>query len=90
MNRQDAEKQLLEGIDTLAAVEHQRWAHWQRYMHNQGIKLEDGALLLPADLVKRWERQMDTPFEELSEDEKDSDRDQVRQYISVIACLLSN
>jgi hypothetical protein len=89
MNREDIEKQLEGGIDTLAAVEHERWAHWQRFMHRKGRSLADGSLLLPAELVARWERQIETPFDKLTEDEKDSDRDQVRQYISAIAALLS-
>ncbi len=90
MNKEEAERQLVAGIDTLAAIEHERWAHWQRYMHSKGRTLSDGSLLLPADLVARWKRQVDTPFAELTEDEKDSDRDQIREYISAIAKLLSS
>lgn len=89
MNSGDVERRLEAGIDLLAAVEHQRWAHWQRYMHGKGRTLADGSLLLPADLLARWETQIETPFDELTEDEKESDRDQVRHYFSAIAALLS-
>lgn len=90
MNRADAEHKLLKGIDTLAAVEHERWAHWQRYVHSKGTRLADGSLQLPANLVARWEKQIATPFAELTQEERDSDRDQVMLSISVIASLLAS
>lgn len=71
-------------IEKLAALEHERWAHWQRYMHDQGARQPDGGLLLPADLVARWERQIETPYSALSEKEKESDREQVRRYLPFV------
>lgn len=72
-------------IDRLAGIEHERWAHWQRYVHDQCERLGDGSLVIPADLVSRWEQQIATPYVGLSELEKESDRDQVRRYLPVIA-----
>lgn len=72
-------------IDDLAAIEHERWSRWQRYMHDQGELQKDGSLLLPERLVRHWEGQIATPFAALSEDEKDSDREQVRRYLGRIA-----
>lgn len=74
------ESQLMEEI---AAVEHDRWSHWQRYMHEQCILQEDGSLTIPPELVTRWTRQLDTPYAELSEDEKKSDRELAVSYIDV-------
>lgn len=71
-------------LDELAAIEHARWAKWQRYVHSRGRKLSDGSLRIPSELVDRWERQIRTPFGELSESEKESDREQVRTYLPVI------
>ena len=76
-------------IDTLAAIEHERWSHWQRYMHEKGKVQADGSLLIPTDLFQRWERQIVTPYAALSEDEKESDRDQVRRYLTIIAEALA-
>lgn len=90
MKKEDIEQQLVASIDMLAAVEHQRWAHWQNYLHSEGTKLADGSLLLPPDLVARWEKQIQIPFENLSDDEKESDREQVQKYIPVVAEILSN
>lgn len=76
-------------VNRLAAVEHERWAHWQRYVHSKCVKGLDGSLTIPAELVGRWERQISTSFDELSESEKESDRIQVHRYMLVITDVLS-
>jgi hypothetical protein len=71
-------------IQRLAAVEHERWAHWQQYVHEHCERLADGSLVIPPELVARWETQIATPYSELSEKEKKSDEDQVRLYLPVV------
>ena len=83
-------QKFLDGLmEQLAAIEHARWSHWQRYLHGKSTKQTDGSLLVPPDLVMQWERQFATPYAELSEKEKDSDREQVRKYLPMIAAALS-
>lgn len=77
-------------VEELASIEHDRWAHWQRYMHSKAQKRADGSLLLPAELVAQWERQIETPYAQLSDAEKDSDREQVQKYLPTIIRFLSN
>ncbi len=84
MEKEQIEAALGGMLELLAAIEHERWAHWQRYMHDKGKLQADGSLLLEAELVQRWERQIATPYSALSEAEKESDRDQVRRYLRVI------
>lgn len=72
-------------LDRLAAEEHERWAHWQQYVHEQCQPGPDGSLIIPAELVHRWTEQINTPFAQLTDAEKDSDRDQVRRYLPIIA-----
>lgn len=80
----------LEGIlDQLAAIEHTRWAHWQQYVHDHGQRRADGSLVLPAELVSRWDRQIGVPFAALDDSEKDSDREQVRRYLPLIVEVLA-
>lgn len=67
-------------FEQLAAIEHERWADWQKYLHSKCDKGLDGALTIPATLVNQWKQQIATPYEFLSEPEKESDRDQVRRY----------
>ncbi len=76
-------------VDRLAAVEHERWAHWQQYMHNQCRSTADGSLVIPAELVARWSSQIATPYGELSEAERESDREQVRRYLPLIIDALT-
>lgn len=66
--------------EQLAAIEHERWADWQKWMHSQCDRTYKGELLIPADLVERWERQINTAYNQLTEQEKDSDRQQVDRY----------
>lgn len=77
-------------LEKLAAAEHERWAHWQRYLHQQCTPGPDGSLTIPADLVRRWTVQIDTPYADLTQAEKDSDRDQVERYLPLIEQALTN
>jgi hypothetical protein len=76
-------------IERLAAVEHARWSHWQNYVHQQCAPSGDGGLTIPAELVERWQAQINTPYEYLSETEKESDREQVREYLPLIEQYLN-
>ena len=51
-------------IEELADLEHQQWAHWTEYMLNN----------LTDENIKRWKQQIKTPYSELTEKEKASDR----------------
>lgn len=85
------EEALASLLETLASLEHERWAHWQRYLHSKCVPQGgDGALLIPAELVRHWETQSATPYSELTEKEKESDREQVRKYLPIIVDTLSN
>lgn len=75
-------------VERLATIEHERWSHWQKYMHGKALKQSNGSLLIPPNLVEQWERQLSTPYSDLSEAEKESDREQVRKYLPVIASAL--
>lgn len=71
-------------IEQLAAIEHERWASWQSYLHGKCERTPDGGLAIPAALVERWERQIATPYADLSDAEKASDREQVMRYWPLI------
>lgn len=71
-------------LEKLAAVEHERWSHWQRYLHEQCEIGPHGSLTIPAELVERWTHQMNATYEDLSEAEKASDREQVERYLPLI------
>jgi hypothetical protein len=76
-------------VERLAEIEHERWAHWQKYVHDQCERREDGSMVIPADLAARWQAQIETPYADLSEQEKDSDREQVQRYLPTIVEALA-
>ena len=90
MDKESVSAALESMLETLATIEHERWSHWQRYMHGKGQVQPDGSLLVPAEFVSRWAKQMDMPYSALSEAEKESDREQVRKYLGTIAEVLGN
>ncbi len=78
-------------IEEFANIEHMRWAKWQAYLHSKCeelIHIGNRSLVIPATLVERWERQIVTPYAELSEQEKASDRGEVEYYIKRFQELL--
>jgi hypothetical protein len=54
-------------------------------MHGCCTRNVDGSLTIPPQLVERWQRQIDTPYAALSEQEKESDRSQVDRYWPLVA-----
>ena len=84
--RQSLERE--QTVELLASIEHQRWADWQQYVHDHCERREDGSLVLPAELVSRWDSQIHTPYSDLTDDEKKSDREQVLRYLPTIIGLL--
>jgi hypothetical protein len=76
-------------IENLAAIEHERWADWQKYIHARCAIVESKHTGhhyqgIPIDLYNGWQRQIATPYEDLSEREKDSDREQVMRYFPLL------
>jgi hypothetical protein len=46
--------------------------------------------VIPAELAARWEVQIETAYAELSEQEKDSDREQVHRYLPTVIDALNS
>ncbi len=75
--------------ETLASIEHERWSHWQRYMHGKCTPNDDGSLTIPRELAQHWAQQMSMPYEALPEDQRASDREQVERYLPAIKQALA-
>ncbi len=78
-----------EVLEELAAIEHDRWAHWQDYLQNLCEPQADGSLRIPSHLVERWTRLIETPYSDLTDEERESDREQVLRYLPTILRALS-
>lgn len=70
--------------EKLAAIEHERWADWQRYFHSKCDRDPDGSLAVPPGYVAALERLIETPYADLAEDQKDNDRREVDRYWPLI------
>jgi len=60
--------------ELLADLEHRQWAHWTRYILDN----------LTPENIERWKRQIDAPYAQLSEKEKDSDREWADKVIALL------
>jgi hypothetical protein len=70
--------------EQLAALDHEQWAGWMNYLFEKSEEGEDGSVIIPKLLVLRWKRQMNTPYTDLSEDEKESDRAEADKVLRLI------
>jgi len=70
--------------EALAAYAHEAWAGWMRYMFSKAEPNADGSWTMPAWAVERWQRQMRTPYAELPESEKASDRKEADEMLSIM------
>ena len=66
--------------EKMADKQHQVWTHWMDYFFSRCTIDSNGNAVVPKDLVERWKRQMATSYENLSESEKGSDRNVVKQF----------
>lgn len=79
--------------EDLAEYAHDAWGGWMKYLFSKGIiqnrynsvtgTFED-ELVLPAWAVERWQRQMNTPYSDLPENEKESDRKEADRMIEIM------
>tara|TARA_B100001094_G_scaffold285593_1_gene299851 strand:- start:242 stop:847 length:606 start_codon:yes stop_codon:yes gene_type:complete len=86
--------------EDLAALEHDQWAHWTKYMlevlepllaYGRGVASVTGEhgwtdrrAIRAIEASVRWKRQIDTPYEALSEAEKDSDREWADKVLAAL------
>ncbi len=75
--------------EKLAEYAHDAWAGWMQYLFSKGeFRQIDGHVgtvwIMPAWAVDRWQRQMNTSYAELSEDEKRDDRVEAGRMLSIV------
>lgn len=71
--------------EVIASLCHEQWSGWTGYQFSKGTFNEDGTWTMPAWAVKRWTRQMNTLFPDLSEEEKNNDRIEADRFLAIIA-----
>jgi hypothetical protein len=69
--------------EQLAAYAHEAWSGWMEYLFSKCDK-QKYELIIPAWAVERWGRQMHTPYADLSDKEKESDRAEADKMLAII------
>lgn len=75
--------------ELLAAYAHESWSGWMKYLFGKSIDLSSGVVVIPGKLVKRWKRQIATPYAELPEYEKESDRAEADKILEIVRSTLT-
>ncbi len=75
--------------EEIATLMHDMWSGRMKYLFakckQQGPgMLSPGGAVIPPWAVKRWKRQMNTSYADLSEEEKDSDRQEADKVLTLL------
>jgi hypothetical protein len=70
--------------EQLADYAHEAWSGWMRYLFEKSQTNPDGSVTIPATLVARWQRQMNSPYGSLPENEKESDRAEADKMLAIV------
>ena len=74
-------------IEQLADLEHTRWSVWQKYLHSKCNVNSFAELVIPYGYVQNLERLIKTPYCELTEKEKESDRVEARKTLALLSTI---
>lgn len=69
--------------ELLSDYAHEAWCGWMKYMFSIAEINDDGTWTMPKWAVERWQRQMNTKYSELPEEEKKSDREEADKILSI-------
>ena len=72
--------------EKLAALCHEQWSDWMKHLfskcHAHVYNKEE--VVIPRWAIDRWKRQMNTPYKDLSEEEKESDRREADKFLEIL------
>lgn len=72
-------------VELLAAHSHdEQWSGWMQYLFSKGTENPDGSFTIPASWYWRWKYQASTPYADLPEDMKESDREEARGILKIM------
>ena len=69
--------------EMLANYSHDAWSQWMKYLFKNGTFNDDGTFTIPGWATHRWSVQSATPYKNLTEKEKDSDRKEADMMIEI-------
>jgi len=69
--------------EEIAALCHEQWSKWMDYLYSKSELNDDGSITIPPNKTRRWARQACTAYHNLSELERDGDREEADKFIEV-------
>lgn len=76
--------------EKIAALQHEQWTGWMEYLFSKCQRGTSGRLIMPIEVEERWRRQIATPYAELPENERDSDRVEADKVIATLESTLQH
>lgn len=71
--------------EEFADYAHTAWSGWWHYLFGESIlDKSTGKLTIPQWAVDRWELQAKTPYSDLTNTEKDSDREEANKILAIL------
>ncbi len=82
--------------EKLSELLHEIWSDWVRYLFGStftsdvdtfdadGNNVTQYERIIPYYITDRWSKQMQTPYKDLSEEEKDKDREQADKILTLL------
>lgn len=74
--------------EILANLEHEQWSHWEEYRAIRLNSLQSLDMKLANDQLINWKRLREQPYSQLTEKEKESDREWARKVQQKIIGIL--
>lgn len=68
----------------LSDYAHEAWSGWMQHLFDVCEKNENGTVTIPKSRVERWMRQIQTPYENLSQEEQNSDNVEADRIIEIL------
>lgn len=74
----------MDRIEATSELMHDIWSRWWLYVMAKAKINKKGELVIPQTYTERWNRQLQTPYMQLSEAEKESDRKLAYEILSLV------
>ena len=70
--------------EQLAALAHAQWSGWMQWLFQLSTTHSDETVTIQPEHALRWKHQMNTPYAELTEREKDRDREEADKVLALL------
>ena len=70
--------------ELIAEIVHEQWASWMKYQLSRAVEIGGARTCVLITDARKWMRQANTPYEDRSEAEKESDREWADKYLAVL------